>query len=392
MSLKIPKIQPDNLCLAPFIMTRPDVRGWNSPCPFGAGDWPHAHLNASEQWDAKELNNLRQKHLNNEQASECKRCFTEEEIGKPSLRKRMLEQYKHTDIYEDFIKSEKFLQGPKVIVYRSSNVCNLACRSCGAHDSNQFDPEGREYLDLYGDGGPFISKFPPTHVPMAEWIPISENIERLEFFGGEPLLNITQFDILQYLVDQGRAKDITLMYNSNATNKPTDRLKELWKHFKGIDISLSIDGIESRFEYLRYPGKWEVLLDVVDDLNNMNLGIPTKIFGNMTMSMQNILNIDEIMEWQNETFGQYPWIGFAEGPKFMNIRNFAPHVKEQILQIVERDDIRNYLQLPAMSEDGYELFLIWMKRMDEYRGQSFADTFPQLYGIIEKDFKRQIII
>ena len=167
MSLKIPKEKPDNLCLAPFIMTRPDVRGWNSPCPFGAGDWPHAHLNASEQWDAKELNNLRQKHLNNEQASECKRCFTEEEIGKPSLRKRMLEQYKHTDIYEDFIKSEKFLQGPKVIVYRSSNVCNLACRSCGAHDSNQFDPEGREYLDLYGDGGPFISKFPPTHVPMA---------------------------------------------------------------------------------------------------------------------------------------------------------------------------------------------------------------------------------
>tara|TARA_B100001057_G_scaffold498406_1_gene605282 strand:+ start:2001 stop:3179 length:1179 start_codon:yes stop_codon:yes gene_type:complete len=392
MSLKIPKEKPDNLCLAPFIMTRPDVRGWNSPCPFGAGDWHHAHLNASEQWDAKELNNLRQKHLNNEQASECKRCFTEEEIGKPSLRKRMLEQYKHTDIYEDFIKSEKFLQGPKVIVYRSSNVCNLACRSCGAHDSNQFDPEGREYLDLYGDGGPFISKFPPTHVPMAEWVPISENIERLEFFGGEPLLNITQFDILQYLVDQGRAKDITLMYNSNATNKPTDRLKELWKHFKGIDISLSIDGIESRFEYLRYPGKWEVLLDVVDDLNNMTLGIPTKIFGNMTMSMQNILNIDEIMEWQNETFGQYPWIGFAEGPKFMNIRNFAPHVKEQILQIVERDDIRNYLQLPAMSEEGYELFLIWMKRMDEYRGQSFADTFPQLYEIIQKDFERQIII
>ena len=110
------------------------------------------------------------------------------------------------------------------------------------------------------------------------------------------------------------------------------------------------------------------------------------------MSMQNILNIDEIMEWQNETFGQYPWIGFAEGPKFMNIRNFAPHVKEQILQIVERDDIRNYLQLPAMSEEGYELFLIWMKRMDEYRGQSFADTFPQLYEIIQKDFERQIII
>ena len=393
MSLKIPKDRPDNLCLAPFIMTRPDVRGWNSPCPFGAGDWVQPHLNAEEQWNADELNQLRQKHLNNEQASECTRCYTEEEIGKPSLRQRMLEQYdKHTDIYEDFIKTEDYLNGPRVIVYRSSNVCNLACRSCGAHDSNQFDTEGREYLNKYGDGGFFVQKFPSTHVPMAEWIPISENIERLEFFGGEPLLNITQFDILQYLVDQGRAKDISLMYNSNATNKPTDRLKDLWTHFKSIDISLSIDGIESRFEYLRYPGKWEVLLDVVDELQNMNLGIHTKIFGNMTMTMQNVLNLDEIMEWQNDTFGSYPWIGFAEGPHYMNIRNFSNDVKEQLLPLINRQEVKNYMQLQPTQHNGYEDFLIWMKRMDEYRNQSFADTFPQLYNIIEKDFKKQIII
>lgn len=393
MSLKIPKDRPDNLCLAPFVMTRPDVRGLNSPCPFGAGDWQHPHLNAEEQWNADELNELRQKHLNNECASECNRCYTEEEIGKPSLRQRMLEEYdKHTDVYTDFIRTGDYLKGPKVIVYRSSNVCNLACRSCGAHDSNQFDPEGREYLDKYGDGGPFVSKFPPTHVPMAEWIPVSDNIQRLEFFGGEPLLNITQFDILQYLVDQGRAKDISLMYNSNATNKPTDRLKDLWTHFQSIDISLSIDGIESRFEYLRYPGKWEVLLDVVDDLQNMNLGIPTKLFGNMTMSMQNVLNIDEIMEWQNDTFGLYPWIGFAEGPHYMNIRNFSNEVKEQLYPLINRDEVKNYMRLNPTHKEGYEAFLIWMKRMDEYRKQSFAKTFPQLYEIIQKDFDKQITI
>ena len=82
MSLKIPKEQPKNLCLAPFIMTRPDVRGWNSPCPFGAGDWVQPDLNAEQQWNAEELNELRQKHLNNECASECNRCYTEEQVGK----------------------------------------------------------------------------------------------------------------------------------------------------------------------------------------------------------------------------------------------------------------------------------------------------------------------
>ena len=399
--MKYPDKRPDNLCLAPFIMTRPDVRGLNSPCPFGAGDWEHGHLNAQEQWDAEELNALRQKHLNNEQAPECNRCFTEEKVGKPSLRQRLIGQYdgykqywghRKIDVYEDFIKTEQYKNGPMVIVYRSSNVCNLACRSCGAHDSNQFDPEGREYLDKYGDGGPFVSKFPPTHVPMAEWIPIADNIERLEFFGGEPLLNITQYEILQYLVDTDRAKNVTLMYNSNATNKPTERLREQWKAFKSIEISLSIDGIESRFEYLRYPGKWETVLEVVDDLQNMNLGIPTKLFGNMTMSMQNVLNIDEIMEWQNDTFGLYPWIGFAEGPPYMNIRNFSNEVKEQLYPLINRDELKNYMRLNPTHNEGYEAFLIWMKRMDEYRKQSFAETFTQLYEIIQKDFDKQITI
>ena len=34
----------------------------------------------------------------------------------------------------------------------------------------------------------------------------------------------------------------------------------------------------------------------------------------------------------------------------------------------------------------------WMKRMDEYRKQSFAETFTQLYEIIQKDFDKQITI
>ena len=50
------------------------------------------------------------------------------------------------------------------------------------------------------------------------------------------------------------------------------------------------------------------------------------------------------------------------------------------------------MQLPATDPTGYEAFLIWMKRMDEYRNQSFAETFPQLYEIIQKDFEKQIII
>lgn len=76
----------------------------------------------------------------------------------------------------------------------------------------------------------------------------------------------------------------------------------------------------------------------------------------------------------------------------MNIRNFSNEVKEQLLPLINREEVKNYMQLPPTQHNGYEDFLIWMKRMDEYRKQSFAETFPQLYEIIEEDFKKQIII
>ena len=384
MTLKIPKNIPSNFCIAPFISTRPEVRHKNSPCAYGALDIPQPGLSPKNKWNSKELNQLRQDFIDNKQPDVCERCWQEERAGKESLRQRTI-SYNPT-AYEDLIVSGKWIDGPMSITFKSSNVCNLACRSCGAHDSNQFDPEGQVYAKEYGDGGAFVSKFPATHVPMEEWIPVAKNLERLEFFGGEPLLNITQYEILQYLVDSGRANQVELMYNSNATNKPTERLREQWKHFKSIDISLSIDGIESRFEYLRYPGKCETVLEVIEDLKSMELGIPTKIFGNMTMSTQNVLNLKEIMDWQKETFGSEPWIGFAEGPDYMNIRNFPNNIKEQLLQVITRQEVKDYMMLPNTSEFGYKHFLVWMKRMDNYREQSFADTFTHLYDIIKDDF------
>ena len=76
----------------------------------------------------------------------------------------------------------------------------------------------------------------------------------------------------------------------------------------------------------------------------------------------------------------------------MNIGNFSDEVKEQLLPLINRDEVKNYLMLPQSNANGYEQFLIWMKRMDEYRKQSFAETFPQLYNIVKKDFDRQITL
>ena len=384
MTFKIPKEIPSNFCIAPFISTRPDVRHQNSPCAYGALDIKQPQLDAKKKWHSQELNNLRQQFINNEQPEACNRCWFEEAAGKNSLRQRLL-QYQ-PNAYQDLIITGRWHDGPLSITFKSSNVCNLACRSCGAHDSNQFDKEGATYLKEYNNRGQYIAINKPEHVNMIDYVTICDNLRHLEFFGGEPLLNITQFELLEHLVESGRSKDITLYYNTNATNTPTERLQQAWKEFKSIEISCSIDGIKDKFEYLRWPGKWSTLESTVDNLQNMNLGIPTRIVGNMTTSITNVCDTTEIYEWQKERFGEYPYNSMVDMPSYMSIKNIPDEYKNQISSHLSMSEVRQYLDIDVQYPNAFREWIKWMKRMDKYREQNFKTTFPKLYDIIKKDW------
>jgi MoaA/NifB/PqqE/SkfB family radical SAM enzyme len=143
----IPDIAPANFCIAPFQSVRQNAYGRNSPCAFGAGDWHHGELTPEQRWNSAELNQLRQEFIAGNRPVACQRCWDEEDAGKQSLRQRQYE-YFPTD-YELFIKSGLWMQGPKTAVFKISNVCNLACRSCAGWDSNSFAPEGKHYQAQY---------------------------------------------------------------------------------------------------------------------------------------------------------------------------------------------------------------------------------------------------
>ena len=384
MTSRIPKHIPKNFCIAPFISTRPEVRHKNSPCAYGALDIEQRNLNAKGKWNSNQLNSLREEFILNKKPKTCNRCWYEEDAGKLSLRQRLLEYY--PTAYEELILTGKWVDGPVSITFKSSNVCNLACRSCGAHDSNQFDKEGLTYLQKYNNRGIYIAKDKPEHVNMIDYAPICNNVRHIEFFGGEPLLNITQFELLDHLVTTNRSKDISLYYNTNATNIPTERLQNLWKNFKSIEISCSIDGIENKFEYLRYPGKWSKLTETLDHLQNMKLDIPTRVVGNMTTSITNVVDTTEIYNWHKQRFGEYPYNSMVDIPSYMSIKNIPSVYKTQIESKLTIPEVQGYLNIDVQYPKAFNEWIKWMKRMDQYRDQDFTTTFPDLYDIIKSDW------
>lgn len=388
---QIPLTRPSNFCIAPFQSIRQNPQGRNSPCAFGAGEWRHGHLTPEQRWNSTELNQLRQEFILNQRPAACNRCWAEEDAGKQSLRQRQLEYFPND--YDNFILSGRWMQGPKTAVFKTSNVCNLACRSCGAWDTNSYTREGEEYARLYDtkvDGqvyNRFIPLLPPTHMDFSQYYEISHNLEKIDFFGGEPFLNTTQLKLLEHLVETGVSKNITLYYSTNGTNHPTARLKAAWNKFKRVEIALSIDGLKEQFEYLRWPARWHDLLEVLEHLKDLRNELDCEVYlmGSLTFSVMNAYQVDDLTKWIEQNIGPY-YVSMVHSPDYLAVHIVPDHVKQAILAHVNNQELVNYMQLKAHDPDRWRQFIIWMKRQDQYRQQSFVKTFPEYAAFFEQDW------
>jgi organic radical activating enzyme len=394
------KLLPDtpgkNFCIAPFQSIRQNAYGRNSPCAFGAGEWEHQHLSPKQRWDSAELNQLRYQFIQDQRPSECHRCWKEEDAGKTSLRQRQYLYFPND--YQDFIKSGQWVHGPKTAVFKTSNVCNLACRTCGSWDSNTFGDEGSYYSTTYQtknkDGEPYNRYMlvrPARHMNFMQYSEIAQNLEKIDFFGGEPFLNITQLDLLEHLVKTGVSKNITLFYSTNCTNHPTDRLKRAWNQFKKIEISVSIDGVGDKFEYMRWPGKWDKCQDVLAHIQSLKntLDCDVYLMSGLTVSLLNAFDIDNVYSWLKENVGDV-YINMVNSPDFLSLHIAPDSVKSAIRAHVKNPEVLGYMDIHKHNPLLWKQFLIWTKRLDIYRKQNYVTTYSEFYPFI-KEFWDQLL-
>jgi MoaA/NifB/PqqE/SkfB family radical SAM enzyme len=144
------------------------------------------------------------------------------------------------------------------------NKCNLRCRICNAGCSVTYNTEGTIYekslgiKTVYTDANKKQIELTPIQID--EIIKISGNLQRIEFYGGEPLLDHPTLELLNKLVSSERSQHITLFYNTNGTVAPSQRHYNLWSKFKTVEFNFSIDDIDDRYTYMRHPAIWTTLM------------------------------------------------------------------------------------------------------------------------------------
>jgi disulfide oxidoreductase YuzD len=389
-----------NFCIAPFVCTRQNAYDRISPCAFGPVEVQvSAADNQVARWRNPEIEKLRSKFLNGDKPSECKRCWDEEDANVQSLRLRTLDTY--PTAYKTLVETGKWKDGPLEIVIKTSNVCNLACRSCAGWDSSYYWPEGKFYKDTYQttqkvlgiikQSNQFVQKRDKVYHSAKLWTNKDlSNVFKINFFGGEPLLDKEHPKLLQRIVDSGRAHLVTLFYSTNCQQRASKKLVNLWSHFKKLEIFFSVDGMDEQFSYLRWPGDWTKTKKNIDWFLTFPKKYPKVEWyfqGSQCVSIYNIASYWHTAEWLKSKLGNV-YFNIVDHPNYLRMTILPEHAKQQIKDSIPDDYIRHYLLNEPTNHTALRQMIIWTKRQDLYRNQDFTKVFPETYALIKDHWDR----
>lgn len=208
---------------------------------------------------------------------------------------------------------------------RNSNLCNLKCRICGPHASNQWDKEQNNVINIKQTESGTLEKYYD--------VLITPTAKEFYFTGGEPLLLNDHWAMLEKLIECGYSKQVRLLYNTNLTVlKYKDKeIFNLWSQFKEVDIMCSLDATGERFNYIRSGGNWiDVEKNLLKLLNHKNL----KVSIAYTVS---ILNIWEMADDLNyfKSIGVPVRINILNNPDILSLDVIPDELKNIALNSLE---------------------------------------------------------
>lgn len=187
----------------------------------------------------------------------------------------------------DDIPADSEFGDPTFLEIQIDRTCNGACIVCGPHFSSLWQQELRK-------AGHVIPENPKIDFLRGiRFIADLDKVRKINFLGGESFLTDHDTRILK---DIKHPEIVSIKYATNASVYPAEQRIGLWKNFQRVDVALSIDGINSRFDYIRYPLKWN---QVTDNIKRMQDTLPSNVVFSLvhTVNIFNLYYFDEFEEW-----------------------------------------------------------------------------------------------
>jgi len=423
LSKKSDDIQ-NSFCILPFVHTYLNTEGDVFPCCIS---WDAERSNLIGYLKDAPLENhfnsdfmkiLRLDLLSGKRRDDvCTRCYTSEDNGFSGGRHGNNSDLEHMiDSAINSTKSDGYLE-PIIKSWdiRYSNLCNLKCRSCGSVYSTTWSKEDSEFVPSkkYNE----IKAFPEGTDPLEHQY---DNVEKIYFAGGEPLIMPEHYATLTKIIEKDRAEKVRLVYNTNITklNYNKHYLPDYWKQFKKVTLGLSIDSFGDRANYIRHGSvKWNKIENNIREIKTYCEQKESNIdfFFSPTISLLNVFTITEYHKYLYEN-GLMPNIdcllfNILYHPQDLSILILSEILKKEIQEkilnhiewivsngggersIKQFESLSSYLNDPIENKNYHiSTFISRTNELDHRRNESFSATFPEYKIWWEEINKNNIVL
>lgn len=374
---------PENLCVNPWINIEINQSGRLNFCCNYRTKSPYYKIsnktmkNFYETDFVKDVKNL---FLNNDIPSGCSKCFDIE--SKNGKSKRLNDNYVFREKkYRIDWFNDQFEKNVVSLDLKIGNLCNLACRICNEDYSSLWATENEKVLNVTNEKW-FNSDDGLNSI-------LDLDLEYLQITGGEPLLDKSHVKLLKKLNDTKKSSKINLHYNTNGTVYPI-HLLDIWKEFKTVQLSLSIDNLYDKFNYERWGLiKWDAVKDNIDKLSDLD-NIKVDVYTSVTIF--NILDLGEICNYFEKRRMDVSF-NLVSFPSMYNILWLPDSIKDYItkkFEIYKNEkyyekikSIVEYLNSNKI-EDQTKEFFSTTKDLDMKRKQSFEKTYSEMHYLLTK--------
>lgn len=350
-----------------------------------------------EIWNDLPLKELRKSMLNGQRHTACSNCYNEEDSNKNSYRhyinRKLIDHISKTDSTSEDGSVDNFKIN--YLHFYFSNLCNLACRTCGPTLSSSWHAISSKLGEIPATTSALITANQDGKL-FEEFKQHLDHIDIIKFTGGEPLIIQEFYDILDLLIDKNRM-DIELFYNTNLMQL-TYRgrsILDLWKKFPRVTIGASLDGEYSRGEYIRSFSKWNTILENQKQIKNQCPNV--YFFVSATLSIINCLHLPDFhRSWVDQGLinPQDFDINLVESPSYLSVVNAPEQLKNQIKlkyrahlkwlnqvdktsrSVVAFESVIKLIDTPGVFDKN--TFWSRINQLDQYHQTNLLTTFPEL--------------
>ena len=337
--------------------------------------------------------NVKKDMLSGKRPSICNACWKKEDAGISSLRQQTIFKYKKNLHWDDFLtRLNKTQPTPVELDLKLGNYCNLSCRMCTSFSSSTYATELKRIQKETGID--LSSNLQESQYKQDQWFQEEEFVNRikhfidngaydLKFTGGEPLMVPGVEELIDYCIETGKAKDIGLQFITNGTLITTEWLEKL-VHFKIVILTVSIDGTENTYEYIRHPTNWNDTyrnLFTIKQFADLHHQIRLEL--TFTLQIYNMFQIENMLNLRRSLNCMINCI-VLDNPDYFDVSNAPEEAKKHALDIVQNIKIED-----NFNEERFIKDVLGKLKQSRTKDEFYSKSCVMLYSTTKDPVRNQ---